>query len=134
MQNVTPQLLDAYLDDALGEAETALVEKSLRASTELRQALRALIGDRDRGEHSVGAIWRRERISCPTRTQLGTFLLQALDEEEVDYIEFHLKTVGCAFCQANLADLESLQQEEQPNTQVRRRRFYESSAGLLRTR
>jgi DNA-binding phage protein len=134
MQNVTPQLLDAYLDDALGEADTALVEKSLRASTELRQTLHALMRDRDRGEHTVGAIWRRERISCPTRTQLGTYLLQALDEEHSEYIEFHLKIIGCAFCQANLADLASLQKEEQPDTQVRRRKFYESSAGLLRTR
>jgi hypothetical protein len=132
MPTISRELLDAYLDDALGEADTALVERSLRDSAVLRQELRGLVQDRDRGDHSVGAIWRRERISCPTRTVLGTYLLQALDDDAQDYIEFHVKTIGCPFCQANLADLTALQRQVTPETQVRRRRFYESSAGLLR--
>jgi hypothetical protein len=50
-----------------------------------------------------------------------------------DYIAFHLKVIGCPFCQANLADLQALQQEPAPKAQERRRRFFESSAGYLHT-
>ena len=131
---ITRELLDGYLDDSLGETDTALVERSLRGSAALRQELRGLMIERDRGEHSVGAIWRRERVSCPPRAQLGAYLLQALDDNRQDYVEFHLQTIGCAFCQANLADLRTLQKDAEPETGVRRRRFFESSAGLLRTR
>lgn len=123
--------LESYLDDALGEKETAEIEQALRTSEPLRQQLRALMQERDRGEHSISAIWRRERLSCPSRDQLGSYLLQAVDPDLRDYIDFHLRVISCAFCQANLADLQA-RQEEEPHSQARRRRFFESSAGLLK--
>jgi hypothetical protein len=89
--------------------------------------------ERDRGEHSLGAIWRRQRLSCPSREELGSYVLQALDRDLQDYIAFHLKVVGCPFCHANLTDLQTLQQEPAPKAQERRRRFFESSAGYLHT-
>jgi hypothetical protein len=94
--------------------------------------LRALMQEHDRGEHSIGAIWCRQRLSCPTRDQLGSYVLKALDSEHQDYVDFHLRTVGCAFCLANLADLQALHQEAAPAAKERRRRFFESSAGYLR--
>ena len=124
--------LIAYLDDALTDAETAQVEQALRESEPLRHTLRTLIQERDRGEHSIGAIWRRERLSCPSREQLGSFLLQVLDTDQAEYIDFHIQTVACPYCQANLADLQALQKESAPQVQKRRQRFFESSAGLLR--
>ena len=71
MSNITREVLNAYLDDALTEGETAHVEQALRTSEPLRRTLRGIIQERDRGEHSVGAIWRRQRLSCPPREQLG---------------------------------------------------------------
>lgn len=102
---VTPQMLRDYLHDALPEAELAAVERALRASAELRAELDRVRDREDRGEHTVGAIWRRERVSCPTREQLGGFLLGAADEGLLDYVEFHLTVIGCPYCQANLDDL-----------------------------
>lgn len=131
MIKVTRELLHAYLDDALSESETAQVEQSLRESEPLRHLLRNILHERDRGEHSIGAIWRRQRLSCPSREQLGSFLLQVLDAGLHDYIEFHLRTIACPFCLANLADLEAMQQEPPPKAKERRRRFFESSAGYL---
>jgi hypothetical protein len=131
MSTITREQLDAYLDDALSAAETARIEQGLRESDTLRRALRALMQERDRGEHSLGAIWRRLRLSCPTREQLGSYLLQGLDDDWQDYIDFHLNQIGCAFCLANLADLKSLQEEAAPTKAQRRRRFFESSAGYL---
>lgn len=129
---ITRELLCGYLDDALSEAETAQLEQALRRDEGTRKQLRALMQERDRGEHSVGAIWRRQRLSCPTREQLGSWLLGALDPDLHDYVKFHLRTVGCAYCLANLADLEEQQRAAPPETRQRRRRVLESSAGFIR--
>src|SRR6267378_3956763 len=101
MATITREQLHSYLEDALSEAETARIEQALRQSAPLQKMLRALMQERDRGEHSIGAIWCRQRLSCPSREQLGSYLLQALDAAYQDYVDFHLRTVGCAFCQAN---------------------------------
>lgn len=132
MSEITRELLHAYLDDALSEQETARVEQALRSDTNLRRLLQQTMQERDRGEHSLGAIWRRERLTCPSRETLQSYLLQVLDEAEQDYLSFHLHTIGCPFCLANLADLESQRKEPEPVAKERRRRIYQSSAGLLR--
>ena len=92
---ITRELLAGYLDDALGEAEIAQIEQELRKSEPLRNQLKQIIQERDRGEHSVGAIWRRHRLSCPPREQLGSYLLGVLDDDVQDYIQFHLQAIGC---------------------------------------
>lgn len=108
MAEITRQMLRDYLHDALPDAELAAVERALRESGELRAVYVEVIEQEDRGEHTVGAIWRRERVSCPTRDQLGGYVLGAGDPELIDYIDFHLKTIGCPYCQANLDDLKKV--------------------------
>lgn len=130
MPVVTREILHGYLEDALSDGETAQVEKALRESEALRRLLHAILQERDRGEHSIGAIWRRQRLSCPSRDQIGSYLLKVLEQDLQDYIEFHLKTIACPFCLANLGDLQTLQKE--PAVLERRKRFFESSAGFLR--
>ena len=132
MSAITREQLHAYLDDALPDAETAWLERELRISEKLRDRLRDVIQERDRGEHSIGAIWRRERLTCPTREQLGSYVLGVLDPDHQAYLDFHLQTVACPFCQANLTDLQALRQKDAPQAQQRRRRYFESSAGLLK--
>ncbi len=132
MTPITREVLASYIDDALSERQTAEVEQQLRQSEALRTKVRQLLQERDRGEHSVGAIWRRHRLSCPGREQLGSYLLGVLDAPAHDYVEFHLKTVGCAFCQANLSDLQDQQREAAQQVQRRRRRYFHTSAGLLK--
>lgn len=134
MSEITLEDLHGYLDEALSESDTANIERALRTSQSLRQVLRGIMLERDRGEHTVGAIWRRHRLSCPTREQLGSHLLGVLDDGLQDYIRFHLDTIGCSYCQANLTDLQSRQREPTTTTQARRKKLYNSSAGLLRRR
>jgi hypothetical protein len=131
MTEITREQLHAYLDEALSDAETAHIEQALRDSEPLRRLLRQTMQERDRGEHSLGAIWRRDRLTCPTREQLGSYLLQVLEEAHQDYIDFHLKTIGCPYCQANLADLQAQQQEAGPKTKERRRRLVQSTASYI---
>ncbi len=106
---ITREVLRDYLNDALPDPELVAVERALRESAALRAELKAVLEQEDRGEHTAGAIWRRERVSCPTRDQLGGYLLGAGDPELLDYVRFHLEEIGCPYCQANLDDLRKLQ-------------------------
>src|SRR5271156_4673275 len=105
MANITRELLHIYLDDALTEEEAVQVEQALRSSEALRHLLKVVLQERDRGEHSIGAVCRRRVLRCPSREQLGSFLLQVLEDGMQEYIEFHVNTVGCPSCHANLTDL-----------------------------
>jgi anti-sigma factor RsiW len=126
--------LEAYLDEALPSAEMARIELALRQDPALTKRLAAIHSRRNAGVHSLGEIWRRNRLSCPSREQLGSLLLGALPEEMADYVTFHLETAGCRYCQANLADLERQQAESQNAVQTRRRKYFQSSVGHLRRR
>ena len=132
MATISREMLESYVEDALNTHETAQVEQALRQSEPLRLQLRNVIQELDRGEHSLGAVWRRQRLTCPSREQLGSYLLEALDKDHQDYVDFHLEIIGCAFCQANLTDLKSHQKSKSTETRKRRKRYFESSAGLLR--
>jgi hypothetical protein len=131
-ETITREMLRDYLNDALPDAELTAVEKAVRESPALQALARSVREEIDRGEHSVGAVWRRERLSCPPREQLGGFLLQALDLDLLNYIEFHIKVVGCPYCQANLEDLMRRQAEADSAVKKRRQRIVQSSVGILK--
>lgn len=123
--------LKRYLGESLPATEMARVEKALRESAELRQRLEDVrTGRQDPMLHTLGAIWKRGRLSCPTRQQLGSFLLDALDDDLADYISFHIREAGCPYCLANLTDLKA--RADQPQSiQTRRQRYFHSSRHLL---
>lgn len=123
--------LEAYLDEALPLEATVEIERALREGAELRERLLAIQQRCDAGLHSLSAIWRRHRLTCPTRDQLGSYLLGALDGELAEFIQFHLETSGCRVCQANWLDLKSRQSEVPQTTDRRRKKYFESSAGHL---
>src|SRR5215218_3654903 len=105
---IDDETLRSYLADSLHPEDLARVEKALRDSAELRARLEDVRQNRsDPGLHTLGAIWRRARLTCPTRQQLGSYLLDALDPDLAAYLTFHLDVIACPYCQANLADLKS---------------------------
>jgi anti-sigma factor RsiW len=124
--------LEAYLDEALAPADMAEIERQLRTDTQLGRELAAINARRDAGVHTLGEIWRRQRISCPTREQLGSFLLGALAQEQADYIAFHIEKAGCRFCRANHDDLKAQQEGANDAVATRRKKYFQSSAGYLR--
>jgi hypothetical protein len=128
----TDQQLVAYLDEMLPVDEMAAVEKALRSSESLRNRTAGLSRRRDDGVHSVGEIWRRLRLSCPSRGRLGSYLLGTLDGDLSDYIDFHIRTVGCRICAANLSDIEQAMQKN-ADAPARRRKYFQSSAGYLKS-
>jgi hypothetical protein len=123
--------LAAFLDEALPPARCAELEHDLRSDTELRNRLIEVRGRETAGLHTLGAIWRRNRLSCPSRDELGQFLLGTLDDDCAGYIRFHVEQVGCRYCEANLADLkEASKPDEQPAK--RRQKYFQTSAGYLK--
>jgi hypothetical protein len=104
-------VLRAYLAETLAPEESARVEKALRDSASLRARLEDVRQNRADGQlHTLGAIWLRSRLTCPSRQQLGSLLLDALNPELASYFTFHLEVVECPFCRANLNDLKSQSQ------------------------
>ena len=127
------ETLRNYLSETLPPGEMARVEKALRDSSELRARLEDVRQNRADGAlHTLGAIWRRSRLTCPTRQQLGSFLLDALDPELASYLQFHLEIIECPFCQANLADLRVQSQAAAAKvSKTRQHRILQSSQHLL---
>ncbi len=123
--------LEGYLDESLPVERMTAIEDALRHDPQLVATLTGIHARRDAGVHSLGEIWRRNRLSCATRQQLGNLLLGILSDEQADYLRFHLDTIGCRFCQANLADLQS-RQNEAVSAEPRRRKYFQSSVGHLR--
>lgn len=120
----------AYLDERLPAERLVEIEAALRASPDLRWRLQSLLRHHKTGEHSIGAVWRERRLSCPSRDELRLWVFGVLAGEPADYIAFHLQTVQCPYCQANVEDLQR-DSEPEEDTQRRRRRVFASSAGHL---
>ncbi len=130
-EHFSDQQLQAYLDESLATVSMSAIEQRLRTDDRLRQRLVALAEQREAGVHGLGEIWRRNRCSCPSRAELGSYLLDALDDELKSYIRFHLEQIGCRVCVANLQDLQDQRADQAESTQTRRRRYFETSAGYL---
>ena len=127
----TDAQVEAFLDEALPADQMTALEEALRSDASLAERVASAVGRRDAGLHSLGAIWRRRRLTCPTREQLGSHLLNVLPPELAEYVEFHLETVGCRMCHASLTDLRAQHASEDEATKTRRRRYFQSSAGYL---
>jgi len=128
----TDSELAAFLDEALPVERMAAIEQALRDDSALSDRLVRILGQRDAGCHTLGSIWRRNRLSCPTREQLGSYLMQILEPGYAKYVQFHLETVGCRICNANLEDLRQQSAAEAvTDSELRRRKYFHSSAGYL---
>ena len=79
-------------------------------------------------ENLLTDTWESQRLTCPKRSTIGAFLLEQLDPEWFDYIDFHLTTLGCHFCRANLKDLK---QQKTLEEELFRERIMASTVGFL---
>ena len=124
--------LEAFLDESLPVERMTAIEEALRGDEALQKELTAINGRRDAGVHSLGDIWRRHRLSCPPREQLGSYLLGVLSSDAAQYIAFHVETIQCRYCAASIADLKSQQSAAEAEVAERRQKYFQSSVGHLR--
>lgn len=124
--------LEAYLDEALPPDEMAAIEDALRQEPALGEKLAAIHGRRDAGVHTLGEIWRRHRLTCPSREQLMLHHDGQLEEEASAYVSFHLQEIRCRLCNASYEDI-CIQREESSNLATdRHQRFVDRSSTYLR--
>lgn len=125
--------LEAFLDESLPPARMAAIEESLRAGDEaLTAQIAEVSGRRDAGLHSLGEVWRRRRLTCPSREELGSYLLGVLDDDFADYVKFHVEEIECRPCVASLEDLKAKQRSaDEQAVETRRRKYFQSSVGRL---
>lgn len=128
---LTDAELEAFLDEALPADVMKRIEQTLRGDPWLLKKLTLISAGRDSGTHSLAGLWRANRLSCPTRDELGSYLLGVLEGEQADFVSFHVQTSGCRFCLANLDDMRLQQKEAITVTDSRRQKYFQSSAGRL---
>lgn len=125
--------LEAYLDELLDPSDAAEVEQALRDEEELLGRLSHINSRRDAGIHTLGEIWRRNQIGVPSVEDMGKYLLGALSREQASYIEFRLKSLKCRYTIAMFRDLQEQKAQGEPSqSESRRRKYFDSSAGLLK--
>ena len=82
-------------------------------------------------ESIFARIWREHRLSCLSRTTLGSYLLGTLSPEHRDYVDFHVDVLNCPYCRSNLDDLRG-ETETAAVDPGRTERLFESSVGSVR--
>lgn len=128
---ITDDELLAYLQEELPAEELVRIESIVRNDSTVRQRLEYLVSTRDVGARNVGAVWRRHRLSCPSRETLGSYLLNVLSPDEARFIELHLAETRCVFCESNLTDLKRAGETQPNDARPSRDRYFQSSVGRL---
>lgn len=129
--------------ERFGLAQTAVAGIKFRAIEALRKLAAAAAGEASEGmsfgwseadlarDSTLGVIWREEGVSCLKRSTLGAYLLGVLDEGWEEYVDFHVRTLACDVCQANLDDLEAEETRDAAHRTRLRERCFASSVGFL---
>ncbi len=129
MRHVTDEELLAYADERLASDQCASIEEALRSDEAFANRLALLLSSRDHGGSSVGELWRRDRLSCPPRAVWAALVGGRLGDGLSQYLRFHVETIGCPICAANLADLE--RPGNSADAERRAQKIFQSSAGKL---
>jgi RNA polymerase sigma factor (sigma-70 family) len=79
-------------------------------------------------DFSIGVLWEENLYTCLKRNVLGSYELGLLDPELASFVQFHLETAGCPYCQANLEDM----REESAKLPELRARILATSTPFLR--
>lgn len=120
----------------LDRDEKAVAGVKFRALGRLREFVeelgadeRAVMAESLAEEAALSRVWRARRLSCLKRSTLGSYLLGVLEEPWQAYTRFHVETVGCLMCRANLEDLSA---ESDPLVRPElEEQWFQSSVGFL---
>ncbi|HVP10171.1 MAG TPA: sigma-70 family RNA polymerase sigma factor [Phycisphaerae bacterium] len=125
--------------EVLRRDEKAVAGVKFRALGRLREFLDELGGEDRRlleegelsAETTISRVWRQRRLSCLKRSTIGSYLLGVLEEPWRTYTAFHLDTVKCLMCRANLDDLAAESIEDRRPDAGLSERMFQSSVGFL---
>ncbi len=123
------------LSEVLGTSENEISQVKHRLVKRLTQLVNEAGGsaadeafnDESSG-HLLTAVWESQRPSCPKRTTLGKFTLGILPRDWDEFVDFHVNILGCTFCNANLAELQTPTDTNPVND-----RLFSSTVGFLQS-
>jgi RNA polymerase sigma factor (sigma-70 family) len=129
------QLKNAQVARSVGVEDGHIATVKHRSLARIRKHLLNAAGDKpshtfDPPDALLTEVWEDHRPSCPKRSTIGGYHLGTLDPAWRDYVDFHLNTLGCRFCLANLDDLK--QSEDRANLDSLRQRVLQSTVGFLK--
>ena len=123
------------LAEVLGTSENEISQVKHRLVKRLNQLVNeagGAAGDEifadESSSHLLTAVWESQRPSCPKRTTLGKFILEILPPGWDEFVDFHVNILGCTFCNANLAELQSPTETNSVND-----RLFSSTVGFLKS-
>jgi RNA polymerase sigma factor (sigma-70 family) len=123
------------LAEVLGTSENEISQVKYRLVKRLAQLVKDAGGTAADGcfsdessSHMLTSVWESQRPSCPKRTTLGKFVLGILPADWDEFVDFHVNTLGCTFCSANLVELNSPSEADSANE-----RLFSSTVGFLKT-
>ncbi len=124
--------------ERLGRDEKAIAGVKFRALNRLRAFVdeldpaerNLLTGEALSSEATIARTWRQGRLSCLKRSTIGSYLLGVLEDPWQSYTTFHLETVQCLMCRANLEDLSAESEQVGPGNELGQKMF-QSSVGFL---
>lgn len=123
------------LAQALGTSENEIAVIKRRLIARLAKAVSQAAGFQASSDEPrlamdlLSAVWESHRPSCPKRTTLGKYTLGILPSPWTEFICFHVETIGCTFCNANLADLQAPESSFEAST--RHARLFTSIVGFF---
>ncbi|QDV87134.1 RNA polymerase sigma factor [Planctomycetes bacterium TBK1r] len=116
------------------ENEIAVVKRRLigRLRDDVSQSTEPLAdwgNDMTLASDLLSRVWESQRPSCPKRSTLGKFTLGILPPPWAEYVDFHVRTLGCGFCRANLDELNP--DTSRDDQDAARERLFESTIGFF---
>ena len=125
--------LESYLDETLHPDLAIELEQCLKEDRQLLGRLAHINSRRDAGVHTLGEIWRRNQVGVPSREEIQQYLDGKLSAEHSQYIDFRIDILKCRYTIAHKNDLENQTATASADqTKGRRKKYFDSSAGLLR--
>ncbi len=129
------QLKNAEVAKAVGVEAGHVATVKHRSLSRIRKHLMDMpaltsSSDADPPDALLTGVWEDHRPSCPKRSTLGAYHLGTLDPAWHGYADFHLNTLGCRFCLANMDDLK--QSEDRADLDRLRQRVLQSTVGFLK--
>lgn len=127
------QLCPSTIAEHTGINNNTIATIKRRTVQKIREALQADQSDTPLTDTLLTAAWEAARPSCPKRSTVGAYLLDSLDADWHAYVDFHLATLGCRFCTANLDDLKQqvIHAEADVHDDNLNNRILRSSIGFL---
>ena len=126
-----PARLEAYLDEACPRRKWRGSSTPCATNPEYIDELASINARRNAGMHTLGEIWRRHRLSCPSRRAVGQLSARRPARRRGRPRAFHVETIGCRLCRASLTGLGNREKEAPQEVETRRRKYFQSSAGYL---